>query len=93
MRKQDLTSRFDAANVERDTANSVAPSSMADFDKATYSPLLDGIDIDDGQKSEFLRILWDMMRCFVEWNVPSESWGQIVDAFTEKTAASLADVE
>ena len=67
--------------------------SMADFDLDAYRPYLDGIDLDNSQEAELLRTLWDIMRCFVELDIPPESWGQTVANLTEGIEDDSASVE
>ncbi len=70
-----------------------ATVSMADFDLDAYRPYLDGIDLDQAQEAELLRTLWDIVRCFVELDVPPETWGQIVANLTECLEDDSAPVE
>ena len=66
-----------------------APASMADFDESRYRPYLDGFDLTDEQKVEFVRAMWKIMRAFVELNVPSETWGKVVEAIIEPPLGSF----
>lgn len=70
-----------------------ATVSMADFDLDAYRPYLDGIELGEAQEAELLRTLWDIMRCFVELDVPSETWGQIVADLTASEEDDSAEVE
>lgn len=70
-----------------------ATVSMADFDLDAYRPYLDGINLGEAQEAELLRTLWDIMRCFVELDVPAESWGQIVASLSEGVEDDSAPVE
>lgn len=64
----------------------------ADFSADKYRICLDGLELDEDQADELLRIVWDMMRMCVEMNVPAESWGQIVDAVIDGSADESVDV-
>lgn len=57
-----------------------ASHSLADFDEDTYRPYLDGLNISDKQASELMRIVWDIMRMWVEMDLPVDSCGQIVES-------------
>ena len=59
-------------------------NSMADFDEAAYRPYLDGLDMSEAQAAEFMRVIWSMMRLFVELNLPVDSCGQIVLGLIEQ---------
>lgn len=67
--------------------------SMADFDLEAYRPYLDGIDLGEAQEAELLRTLWDIMRCFVELDVPPETWGQIVASLTASEEDDSGQIE
>ena len=55
-------------------------ASMADFDENEFRSHLNGLDISDEQASELMRIVWDIMRMWVEMDLPADSCGQIVES-------------
>lgn len=59
-----------------------ASRSMADFEPGDYLPLLEALDESEDQKAELLGIIWDIMRSFVEMNLPVESCEQILNSIT-----------
>lgn len=67
--------------------------SMSDFDAETYLPMLEVIDLDEGQRLEYLGIIWSMMRMCVEMNIATESWGQIVSGVICNACADSPGIE
>lgn len=82
-----VSARADETNAEP------ASASMADFDETKYRPYLDGIDLDDKQKGEFLAIVWDIMRRWVEMDLPLDSCGQIIEAMIDPPPSESGDVQ
>lgn len=76
-------------------ANTTEPptGSLAEFDEGKYLPYLDGLDLDEAQKREFLVIIWNIMRTWVMMDLPLDSCGQIIDALLDPNAADSDDVE
>lgn len=70
-----------------------ATPSMADFDEAEFLPYLDDMDLSEVQKSEFMHVLWDIMRMFVEIDMPVEIWGQIVEPLIDPTNSDSDEVK
>jgi hypothetical protein len=58
-----------------------APAS--DDEVRGYLAHLDDIDLDEAKKLEFLRVLFAMMRTFVELGFDVRGCGQILEAFNE----------
>lgn len=58
-----------------------APAS--DDEVGRYLAHLDDIDLDEAKKLEFLRVLFAMMRTFVELGFDVRGCGQILEAFNE----------
>lgn len=52
---------------------------LSDFDQSKYEPFLKGINVSEEQKGQFLILISNMMRSFVEMNIPAESWGRIIE--------------
>ncbi len=74
-----MNEEFNRMNQKQ--ASKDAPAlSMADFDEEAYRPYLKGLDISDEQASELMRIVWDIMRMWVEMDLPADSCGQIVES-------------
>lgn len=53
--------------------------SMADFDEEAYRPYLSGLDVTDEQASELMRVVWNIMRMWVEMDLPADNCGQIIE--------------
>lgn len=86
----DLTEAFaDTRNAEP----CCDPMSMAEFDPEKYRPYLEGIAFTDAQANEFLGILWDMMRMFVEIDVPVDNCGQIVESISNPTTGESKELD
>lgn len=56
--------------------------SMQDFDVTEFLPHLDEFSLSYEQKVTFLRLIWDMMRIFVELHIPAADWRPIMDTLT-----------
>lgn len=67
--------------------------STSDFDEASYLPMLDGLDMAESQKLECLRILANIMRIFVDLDIPAETWGQITQAIIQGDADESSGIE
>ena len=67
--------------------------SMADFDQAAYLPYLDEFEITDEQKTEYLQIIWEIARFFVQTDIPAETWGQILDPLTNPPTADSDELD
>jgi hypothetical protein len=52
--------------------------STDDFDVTAFLPYLDEFSLSHEQKVQFLQLVWNIMRTFVELNVPAKEWGPIV---------------
>jgi len=77
--------------LERQPSEALA--SLANFDEADYRSYLESLEISERQKSELMRIVWDIMRMWVEMDLPAESCGQILDCIFNSEAADSARVE
>jgi len=66
---------------------------MADFDERDYRSYLDGLDLTDEEASELMRVVWSIMRMFVEMDLPVDSCGQIVQGFIEQASRESDSVE
>lgn len=74
-----MNEEFNRIN-QKQVSKAAPASSMADFDEEAYRPYLNGLDISDEQASELTRIVWDIMRMWVEMDLPADSCGQIVES-------------
>lgn len=54
--------------------------SMADFNEETYAHHLDEFDFSSQQKSEFMRVVWNIMRLCVELNSPIDQCAPLIES-------------
>lgn len=72
----------------------VSPTgSMAEFDEARYLPYLAEFDMTEAQKREFVLIVWNIMRMWIELDLPLDSCGQIIEALIDPSKADSVDVQ
>ena len=93
MTRDDVTDFSVPDDGENDAMFTSSSSSMADFDEAIYRPYLDGLDLTEAQACEFLRVVWSIMRMFVDLNLPVDSCGQIIVGLIEQASHELDSVE
>jgi hypothetical protein len=67
--------------------------SMNDFNAADYLPHLDGLDMTDDQKAELMLVVWDIMRMWVEMDLPVQSCGHLVQSLIDPPCDKAAVVE
>lgn len=66
---------------------------MAEFNDAEYRPYLADLDLSEAQKGEFLQILWNILRMWVEMDLPLDSCGQIIEAMIDPAPSESGDVQ
>ena len=66
---------------------------MADFNDAEFRPYLADLDLSEAQKGELLQTLWNIMRMWVEMDLPLDSCGQIIEAMIDPAPGDSGDVQ
>ena len=67
--------------------------SLAEFDEEKYLPFLEGLDLEDAQKREFLSIPWSIMRTWIVMDLPMDSYEQIIEALFDPSKIDSNDVD
>jgi hypothetical protein len=69
---------------ERDERAGLADLTREDADR--YLAMIEDIDLSEEQKTEFLLIVWDIMRMWVEFGFTGDPCGHLMSQFTNAVA-------
>lgn len=68
-------------------------ASASNDEVRAYLAQLDDLDLDEARKLEFLRVLFAMMRTFVELGFDVRACGQLLEAFNESSLDESAALD